>query len=326
MGRILLVLSYDFAIRIMTTPPGIPEKENYWMPVDLYVGGVEHAVLHLLYARFWHKVLYDCGSVTTLEPFQTLRNQGLLTSRFLSSFPAESMSPRKKSSRKRRLLLTKSDDEPLTSQIEKMSKSKLNGVTPDEMIEESGADALRLYEMFMGPFDQEKVWNTDAVTGCHRFLSRYFALITSDKVTENDTEEALKLGHRLVAQVEKDIEEMSFNTAIAKMMEFINNFAPLEVYPKSVLRMLTLALYPFAPHITEEAWELLGEKTSLTNAPFPQVDPAYLVDATTLYIVQVNGKVRGKWDLPKDKGKTNSSPSSRPKSRSPATSQGKYKR
>ncbi len=277
------------------------EKESYWMPVDMYVGGVEHAVLHLLYARFWHKVLYDCGYVTTLEPFQTLRNQGLLTSRSFRLPSGVYISPEE--------VLQKGDqyfqmgtDEPLSSQMEKMSKSKLNGVTPDEMIEEVGADSLRLYEMFMGPFDQEKVWNTDAVQGCHRFLSRYFALVTSDKVTDDETEEALKLGHRLVHVVEKDVEEMSFNTAIAKMMTFLNDFSPLPQYPKSVLRMLTQVLYPFAPHITEEAWEILGGTESLTYAPFPKVNPAYLVDATTLYVVQINGKVRGKWELPKDKG------------------------
>ncbi|MBS0616104.1 MAG: leucine--tRNA ligase [Verrucomicrobia bacterium] len=277
------------------------EKENYWMPVDMYVGGVEHAVLHLLYSRFWHKVLYDCGLVTTLEPFQTLRNQGLLTSRSYRLPSGVYISPEE--------VVQKGDqyfqmgtDELLSSQMEKMSKSKLNGVTPDEMIEEVGADALRLYEMFMGPFDQEKVWNTDAVQGCHRFLTRYFALINSEKVTDDNTEEALKLGHRLVHAVEKDIDEMAFNTAIAKMMTFINEFAPLAQYPKSVLKMLTQVLYPFAPHITEEAWEILGGKDSLTNEPFPKVDPAYLVDDTTLYVVQVNGKVRGKWELPKDKG------------------------
>lgn len=277
------------------------EKENYWMPVDMYVGGVEHAVLHLLYSRFWHKVLYDCGLVSTLEPFQTLRNQGLLTSRSYRLPSGVYIAP-EEAVQKGDQYFQMGTNEPLSSQMEKMSKSKLNGVTPDEMIEEVGADALRLYEMFMGPFDHEKVWNTDAVQGCHRFLTRYFALVNSEKVTDTDTEEALKLGHRLVHAVEKDIEEMAFNTAIAKMMTFLNDFTPLAQYPKSVLRMLTQALYPFAPHITEEAWEILGGKESLTHYPFPQVNPAYLVDSTTLYVVQINGKVRGKWELPKDKG------------------------
>ena len=125
--------------------------------------------------------------------------------------------------------------------------------------------------------------------------------MTSDKITEETTEEALKLGHRVAFAVEKDIQNMSFNTAIAKMMEFMNDFSPLPKYPKAVVKMLTQALYPFAPHIAEEAWELLGETESLTHAPYPLIDPTYLIDSTTLYVIQINGKVRGKWELPKDK-------------------------
>jgi len=189
----------------------------------------------------------------------------------------------------------------LDSQIEKMSKSKLNGVTPDEMIEEYGADSLRLYEMFMGPFDQEKVWNTDAVQGCHRFLNRFYNLVTSEKVSDAKDEAGLKIAHKTVFQVEKDIQSMSFNTAIARMMEFINDFQPLAVYCKEALKMVTQALYPFAPHIAEEAWQHLGGLESLTYVPFPDIDPTYLIDATTTYVVQINGKMRGKWELPKDK-------------------------
>jgi leucyl-tRNA synthetase len=277
------------------------EVERYWMPVDLYVGGVEHAVLHLLYARFWHKVLYDCGYVSTSEPFQTLRNQGLLVARSYQH-PNGGYVPPEEVEEKNGAFFQIGTQEKLQSQIEKMSKSKLNGVTPDDMIEDFGADSLRLYEMFMGPFDKEKVWNTDAVSGCRRFLNRFYDLVMSDKVGEEETEEALKLGHRLVCYAEKDIESMQFNTAIAKMMEFINAFSQLPIYPKTVLRMLTQVLYPFAPHIAEEAWEHLGGKESLTYIPFPSYDPAYLVDATVLYVVQVNGKVRGKWMLPKDTG------------------------
>lgn len=276
------------------------EKENYWMPVDLYVGGVEHAVLHLLYARFWHKVLFDCGCVSTLEPFQTLRNQGLVTSRSFQLPSGVYISPEEAKEENGRYYQI-GTNEPLKSQFEKMSKSKLNGVTPDEMIEEFGADALRLYEMFMGPFEQEKLWNSDAMQGCHRFLSRVYALSTSEKVSDEETEEALKLGHRLVHNVERDIQSLSFNTAIAKMMEFVNDFSPHFKYPKSVIKMFVQILNPFAPHITEEIWQLLGEKESLIYAPFPVVNPAYLVDDTALYIIQVNGKLRGKWELPKDK-------------------------
>lgn len=276
------------------------KKESYWMPVDLYVGGVEHAVLHLLYARFWHKVLYDCGLVSTKEPFQKLRNQGLLTARSFQ-LPSGAYISSEEVVEKEGEYRQTGTNEVLRSQIEKMSKSKLNGVTPDEMIEEYGADSLRLYEMFMGPFDQEKLWNTDAVQGCYRFLNRFYALATSDKVCDEPLEEAARLGHRLVFNVEKDIQAMAFNTAIAKMMEFINEFTPLAKYPRAILKMATQALYPFAPHIAEEIWELLGATETLTYTSFPIIDPTYLIDATALYVVQVNGKVRGKWELPKDK-------------------------
>jgi leucyl-tRNA synthetase len=276
------------------------EAENYWMPVDLYIGGVEHAVLHLLYARFWHKVLFDAGLVSTSEPFQTLRNQGLVTARSYQH-PNGGYVPPEEVREKEGTFIQIGTNEVLQSQMEKMSKSKLNGVTPDDMIEEFGADSLRMYEMFMGPFDKEKVWNTDAVTGCRRFLNRFYDLVMSEKVCNEEIDEAKKLAHKLVFNVEKDIEGMQFNTAIAKMMEFINAFAPLPKYPKTALKMLTQVLYPFAPHIAEEAWEHLGERESLTYTPFPTYNPQLLIDETVLYVIQVNGKVRGKWELPKDK-------------------------
>ena len=279
-----------------------PIKENYWMPVDMYVGGVEHAVLHLLYARFWHKVLYDCGLVSTSEPFYTLRNQGLLTARSYRLPSGNYISPEEVVEEEGSYYQI-GTHEKLSSQVEKMSKSKLNGMTPDQMIEEYGADSLRLYEMFMGPFDQEKLWNTEAASGCHRFLSRFYTLVTSEKISDEETEETLKLGHKLVFQVEKDIETLSFNTAVAKMMEFINDITPHPTYPRSVLRMLTQVLYPFAPHVAEEAWQLLGGVESLTYTPFPVANPSYLVDSTALYVVQINGRLRGKWELPKDKDK-----------------------
>ncbi len=179
-----------------------PHKEKYWLPVDMYVGGVEHAVLHLLYARFWHKVLFDCGFVSTPEPFQKLRNQGLLTARAYQLPSGVYISPEEVIEKEGKYYQIGTEVE-LRSQIEKMSKSKLNGVTPDEMIEKYGADSLRLYEMFMGPFDQEKLWNTDAVQGCYRFLCRFYQMILSSKVCDVTTPEALKLGHRLVFNVEK---------------------------------------------------------------------------------------------------------------------------
>jgi leucyl-tRNA synthetase len=277
-----------------------PDAEKYWLPVDMYVGGVEHAVLHLLYARFWHKVLYDCGFIHTLEPFQTLRNPGMVIARSYQDKNKHYVAS-EDVIEKNGQYYHRTTKEELTSQIDKMSKSKLNGITPDEIVEEFGADSLRLYEMFMGPLEKEKVWNTDAVTGCRRFLSRFYDMALSDKVSEDVTEEALKLGHRLVYGVTKDIEALQFNTAIAKMMEFMNDFTKLTSYPKIVVQMATQALAPFAPHIAEEIWQHLGYKESLSYAPFPLAEQKYLEDATVMYVVQVNGKVRGRFELCKDR-------------------------
>ncbi len=278
------------------------EKENYWMPVDMYVGGVEHAVLHLLYSRFWHKVLYDCGYVSTKEPFQTLRNQGLVTARSFRLPKGGYVLP-EEVIKKEGAYYQAGTETKLVSQIEKMSKSKLNGITPDEIVEEFGADTLRLYEVFMGPFDKEKVWNSEAVIGCRRFLNRYFDLIYSEHICEEENEESTKLIHRLVAGVGKDIEKLHFNTAIAKMMEFLNDFIPLNKYPISVLKKLTQCLSAFAPHVAEEAWQHLGEKETIAYEPFPSYDPKYLQDEISTIVVQVNGRVRGKWDLPRGKSK-----------------------
>lgn len=277
------------------------EEEKYWMPVDLYVGGVEHAVLHLLYARFWHKVLYDCGLVSTLEPFQTLRNQGLVVARSYQRENGLYVAP-EEVEEKEGEYFHKPTGEKLRSQIDKMSKSKLNGITPDEVIEEFGADALRLYELFMGPMEKEKVWSTDSVSGCKRFLNRFYDMAFSEKVSEANSEEAMKLTHRLIDGVGKDIELLQFNTAIAKMMEFMNDFTKLSAYPKACILMATQALAPFAPHLAEEVWEKLGGKGLLSTASFPVADPRYLEDTTVTYVVQINGKVRGKFELPKDQG------------------------
>jgi leucyl-tRNA synthetase len=272
--------------------------EKYWMSVDLYVGGVEHAVLHLLYSRFWHKVLYDCGLVSGLEPFKSLRNQGIIVARSYLDSQNAYVSPDdviEKSGK----YYHKLTHEQLKSQIDKMSKSKLNGVSPDEIIEDFGSDSLRMYEMFMGPLEKEKIWNTEAVTGCRRFLTRFYDMITSEKVSTEESEDANKLGFRLVDGVTKDIENLQFNTAIAKMMEFMNDFTKLEVYPKNVLKMAIQVLMPFAPHMAEEAWEILGVKEALSYYPYPEVDSKYLEDALITYVVQINGKLRGRFELPK---------------------------
>jgi leucyl-tRNA synthetase len=270
------------------------EADKYWMPVDLYVGGVEHAVLHLLYARFWHKVLFDCGLVHTAEPFMTLRNQGLVCAESYKLPQGGYLDPEEAK-------IAMARGEQLETKLDKMSKSKLNGVSPDEIIEEFGADSLRLYEMFMGPFDQEKVWSTDAVTGCKRFLNRFYDMVFSDKVVQEENEEALKLTHRLVHSVTKDIESLQFNTAIARMMEFLNDFIPLPAYPHSCLKRAVQMLASFAPHAAEEMWEhLTGKPGTISYEPIPPVDPKYLIDDTAIYVVQVNGKLRGRFDLPKN--------------------------
>ncbi len=263
------------------------EKESYWMPVDLYIGGVEHAVLHLLYARFWHKVLYDIGAVTTKEPFMTLRNQGLVISK---AYKLESGGYVSEEEAKGKNVI---------ELVEKMSKSKMNGVSPDEMIEEYGADSLRLYELFMAQFDKEKLWQTDAVNGCKRFLNRVFDLVNSEKVTEIEDKKATRLIHKLIKQVEEDLVVQGFNTAIAKMMEFLNAFSILPAYPKESVKQFIQIIYPFAPHFGEECWEILGGKTTISYEPFPVYNEAYLIEDEVTIVFQVNGKLRGKAVFPK---------------------------
>lgn len=270
------------------------EEEKYWMPVDLYVGGVEHAVLHLLYARFWHKVFFDCGLVSTEEPFQALRNQGLVVAKSYKKSQGGYVAP-SDVEEQNGSFFDKVSRESLTVATEKMSKSKLNGVVPDEMVQEHGADALRLYELFMGPFDKEKVWNTEAMMGCCRFLQRFYQIIlSSEKLVHESSLEALQLGHRLIAAVTEDIESLNFNTAIAKFMEFLNAFSKLPQYSIPVIKMVVQALSPFAPHLMEEMWEILGGTSSLMYEPFPVADPCYLVSKDVTYVVQVNGKLRAR--------------------------------
>lgn len=279
------------------------KKENYWMPVDLYVGGAEHAVLHLLYARFWHKVLYDTGFVSTKEPFKALRNQGLIVAKSYQKQSGAYVEP-KDVIEKEDKAFHKETNEELKIQIEKMSKSKLNGVTPDEIIDDFGADALRIYEMFMGPVDKEKTWNTDNVMGSKRFLNRFFEFAFSDKINEDASDEGIKLAHRLLHGVSLDIELMQFNTAIAKLMEFLNEVSKLSSYSKQTVIIATQVLAPFAPHLCEEIWQSLGYNESITFALLPTVNESYLYDEMTTYVVQVNGRLRGRFDLPKDQSES----------------------
>ncbi len=276
------------------------EAEKYWLPVDLYVGGVEHAVLHLLYSRFWHKVLFDLGLVSTKEPFHMLRNQGLIVARSYKNRQNQYIDPQDVVEKEGKYL-HKATQEELISHVEKMSKSKLNGITPDEIIETYGADSLRLYEMFMGPLEKEKVWNTDAVAACRRFLSRVYDLVAaSEKHTDETDDDTLRLTHRLIAKVGSDIDSLMFNTSIAKMMEYVNEMSAKNSYSKWSLAIFTQLLSPFAPHIAEELWQMLGQRDQLSYKPFPSYDPALLEDSEVTYVIQVNGKLRGRVDLPKD--------------------------
>lgn len=245
--------------------PWDPEKEKYWMPVDLYIGGAEHAVLHLLYARFWHKVLYDLGYVSTKEPFQKLVNQGMI----------------------------------LGEDGEKMSKSRGNVINPDQVIREYGADTMRLYEMFMGPLERTKPWSTKGIEGVHRFLNRvWFHNVDETGALRNLTndepsEEVLKSLHRTIKKVTEDIENLAFNTAIAQLMVFHNELRRLPAVPRKVLEIFLQLLNPFAPHITEELWSKLGHQETMAYEPWPTYDEKYLVQEQVTYAIQVNGKLRG---------------------------------
>lgn len=257
--------------------PVDPGEENYWMPVDLYVGGAEHAVLHLLYARFWHKVLFDCEVLSTKEPFNKLVNQGMI----------------------------------LGPDGQRMSKSRGNVINPDDVVGEYGADAFRMYEMFMGPLEQVKPWNTKDVDGVYRFLGRVWRLIVNEEngelnasiVDDEASDEQLKVLHECIQKVGKDIEELSFNTAISAMMIFVNEANKWEEHPKSVLESFIKLLSPFAPHIAEELWHRLGHEDSIAYAEWPDFNEAYLISETQLYPIQVNGKVRGEINVPRDKAK-----------------------
>ena len=240
------------------------EAEKYWMPVDLYVGGAEHAVLHLLYARFWHKVLYDLGYVSTKEPFQRLINQGMI----------------------------------LGEDNNKMSKSRGNVVNPDDIIASHGADSMRLYEMFMGPLEAVKPWQTKGVEGVKRFLDRYWRLLVdhhSGEIKINDDEldkESTRLLHLTIKKVTEDIDNIRLNTAIAAMMEFTNHLVKQKVSSRKALAPLTQLLAPFAPHIAEEAWSLLGHEGGISYVAWPSYDEALTVADKITYPVQVNGKMR----------------------------------
>ncbi|MCU4989780.1 leucine--tRNA ligase [Bacillus cereus] len=252
-----------------------PEKVKQWLPVDIYIGGAEHAVLHLLYARFWHKVLYDIGVVPTKEPFQQLFNQGMI----------------------------------LGENNEKMSKSKGNVVNPDDIVASHGADTLRLYEMFMGPLDASIAWSENGLDGARRFLDRVWRLFVQDngelseKITDAPNKELEKAYHQTVKKVTEDYAELRFNTAISQMMVFINDAYKAETLPKEYVEGFVKMIAPVAPHIGEELWSKLGYNETITYASWPTFDESKLVEDEVEIVVQIMGKVRAKLTMSKDASK-----------------------
>ena len=278
-----------------------PAAEKYWMPVDLYVGGAEHAVLHLLYSRFWHKVLYDIGVVSTPEPFARLFNQGMILAFSYRDEAGRYYEPDDVVERDGGHY---AGDQALTRQVEKMSKSRFNVVNPDDVVEQYGADAMRLYEMFMGPLDVAKPWQMSGVNGVRRFLDRAWRIVCGDDDELNPSVQVpvpaptalLRLRHQTVASVTGDIEALRFNTAIARLMEMANGLTVASVRPREVVETFVKLLAPFAPHLAEELWSKLGHEGTLAYAPWPGCDPAMTRNDTQEYVVQVNGKVRHRFE------------------------------
>ena len=305
-----------------------PAVERAWMPVDLYIGGAEHAVLHLLYSRFWHKVLYDRGHVSSPEPFGRLVNQGMILGEMeftgyrsakggwvsaekrqegdvAAKIPADQVEKQGE-----HFVLRDAPQIRVESRAYKMSKSRGNVVNPDQVVREFGADSLRLYEMFMGPLEATKPWSTTGVSGVRGFLDRCWRLVVDERADELSlapqvcddapTDEQLRELHRTIDKVTKDIGSLSFNTAIAKMMEFVNFCTPLERRPRAILEPFVTILAPFAPHLAEELWELLGRPAPVSLATWPAVEERWLKDDTVEIPVQIQGKLRGRVVVPAD--------------------------
>lgn len=252
----------------------ISKEASSWLPVDLYVGGQEHAVLHLLYARFWHKVLYDIGVVNHNEPFIKLVHQGMI----------------------------------LGSDNEKMSKSRGNVINPDDVVLEHGADALRLYEMFMGPLEAVKPWQTAQLLGVVRFRDRVYNLLNkgfsnNDNLNElnENNDQLVREMHKTIKKVTEDIEKLAFNTAISTLMIYSNTLQGINgPIPRVAYENLILLLSPFAPHVAEECWSLIGHQTSLAHHPWPTYKEEYCEESAVTIAIQINGKVRGKVEVAKD--------------------------
>jgi leucyl-tRNA synthetase len=317
------------------------EKQSYWGNVDLYIGGTEHATGHLLYSRFWTKFLFDRGYVTVDEPYQKLVNQGMIQG--VSSLAYRVVGENKYVSYGLRkdyhtspihvdISLVKDDKLDIEafkkwrpdaadaefvlengayicgSEVEKMSKSKYNVVNPDDMIAQYGADTLRMYEMFLGPLEQSKPWNTNGIDGVFKFLRKLWRLFHDEDgqliVTDNAAEEAeWKILHKTIKKVQDDIEQLSFNTSVSSFMICVNELTSLKCHKREVLEKLVVILSPFAPHIAEELWHRLGYQESVVMTTYPDYDDQYLVEDSFEYPVSVNGKVRAKMQFPLDKPK-----------------------
>ncbi|MEZ0371303.1 MAG: leucine--tRNA ligase, partial [Candidatus Sericytochromatia bacterium] len=283
--------------------PWDQQIEKRWMPVDLYVGGTEHATLHLLYARFWHKVLFDIGLVSTREPFQRLFNQGKIQARSYRDARGKYYYPGEVEMKAYTTAagqasdqwFIKGTDTLLETRVEKMSKSKHNVVTPDETIAEYGADALRLYVVFMGPLEDDAVWQTENMSGVRRFLERVWRLYFPEKaVKEGEVPLQLeRLMHKTIQKVGEDLEQMHPNTAVSAMMIFINEATRVGFLPAAMKSPFVRILAPFAPHVAEEFWEALGNKGSIAQAPWPEYDHEMTLDKEIEIPVQINGKMRG---------------------------------
>lgn len=276
-----------------------PAKEKYWMPVDLYIGGAEHAVLHLLYSRFWHKVLFDLGIVSTDEPYQRLFNQGMILA-FAYETEKGGKIPSDQAEEKDGRFINKITGEELRQIVAKMSKTLKNVINPDDVTAKYGADSLRLYEMFMGPLDVTKPWDDKGVKGVFNFLSRTFRFFSvADNLTDGDEDpDILKGLHQAIKKVEADIENLRFNTAISAMMIFLNLATKKGHITRESASLFTKILSPFAPHLAEELWSLQGNGGSLAYEPWPVVNEEFLREDTFEYPVSFNGKLRFKIELP----------------------------
>ena len=290
-----------------------PEKERYWMPVDLYVGGAEHAVLHLLYSRFWHKVLFDRGYVSTMEPFQKLVNQGMILSVTYRNSEQRIVPYRQIRFEEGKAFHAETDEE-LAGETEKMSKSRGNVIPVDVPLHNYGADNTRLYEMFMGPLESTKPWSMQGVEGISRFLNRAWRMIideAADSMQLNPkvvadaqpSEEQFRVLHKTIQSVTQDMETLSFNTAVSRLMEFINYFTGQDQRPLKCMEDFVLLLSPMAPHICEEMWRALGFSKSLAYENWPAFDTRYVQESLIEMPIQINGKVRGRITVQVDAGK-----------------------